>query len=167
LSDATESPEATEVEGRVPAPADDSRALSGSIVPDKASDPAGHGSISVTSQLFAGPLPHPSILKQYNEIQPDFAERILRLTEGEAEHRRFLTLRAQRIDGIETVLGQIFALVVALAAFATAAWLGYLGHPAAASIVGGSTVAALVVAFIQGRRYLKSSNNLEADEDED
>jgi uncharacterized membrane protein len=80
-----------------------------------------------------------------------FAERLLRLTETEAEHRRSITARAQRQDAIETAVGQVFALIIALAAFGTTAWLGFLGHAGAASIVGGTTIVALVGAFIAGR----------------
>lgn len=114
--------------------------------------------IEVSGEFFSGPLPPPAVLRQYNEIQPDFAERLLRLTETEAEHRRQVTTRAQRDDAIETVLGQVFALIVSLAAFGTAAWLGFLGHPAAASVIGGSAIVGLVGAFIAGRQHTASQN---------
>lgn len=40
------------------------------------------------THYYSGPLPPPGMLKEYNEIQSDFAERIMRLTEEEARHRR-------------------------------------------------------------------------------
>lgn len=33
----------------------------------------------IRREEFAGPLPHPSILKQYDEIQPGFAQEILKM----------------------------------------------------------------------------------------
>jgi len=113
---------------------------------EKAVKRRGHTHIS-----FQGPLPPPEILQRYKDIQPDFPERILRLTEEEAAHRRDITRKAVWIDGIETIIGQIFGLVVALAAFITTNVLGYFGHPAAASIVGSSTIVGLVAVFIKGR----------------
>ena len=40
------------------------------------------------SSLFAGPLPPPEILEQYNRLVPDAAERILTMAETQAAHRR-------------------------------------------------------------------------------
>ena len=49
--------------------------------------------------------------------------------------------------------GQIFGFLVALVAFGTASYPGYLGHGTAAAIVGGGTVVALVTVFVTGRRH--------------
>ena len=37
-------------------------------------------------QAYSGPIPHPSILEQYNVIIPDAAEQILRMAEKNAQH---------------------------------------------------------------------------------
>jgi uncharacterized membrane protein len=85
---------------------------------------------------FSGPLPPPEILQQYQQIQADFPERILRLTEGEAAHRREITRTALRWDGIETFLGQAFALVVCLASLLRSCFMCFLGHRYCSSFVG-------------------------------
>lgn len=41
----------------------------------------------IRREEFAGPLPHPSILKQYDEIQPGFAQQIMKMVMDEQEHR--------------------------------------------------------------------------------
>lgn len=41
----------------------------------------------IRREEFAGPLPHPSILKQYDEIQPGFAQEILKMVIDEQGHR--------------------------------------------------------------------------------
>ncbi|WP_295400200.1 DUF2335 domain-containing protein [uncultured Thiocystis sp.] len=114
--------------------------------------------VAVEHQTFSGPLPHPAILQQYNDIQPDFAERILKLTEAEAAHRHDIVRRAMRLNAIETFLGQIFGLTVALAGFATTVWLGLAGQSDTASIVGGTTVVGLVTVFVTGRRGRPQEN---------
>lgn len=101
---------------------------------------------------FSGPLPPPGLLQQYKEIQPDFPERLLALTEQEAEHRRKVTHQAMRIDGTEVILGQIFGLIVALAAMVMVGYLGYLGHPVASVFFGFGTLSSLVAVFVWGRR---------------
>ena len=100
--------------------------------------------LAVEHQSFSGPLPPPDMLLAYNAIHPDFAERILRMTEKEAANRHVVTRRAQWLAAIETGTGQAFGLIVSLAAFGTSAWLGYLGHPAAAATIGSATLVALV-----------------------
>lgn len=120
---------------------------------DRASAQNGELRLEKRTEIFSGPLPPPAILRQYDEIQPGFAERLLRLTEDEASHRREVTARAQRYEVFETTLGQVFGLLVALAALGTTVWLGVLGLEAAASIVGGTTIVGLVGAFIAGRQH--------------
>jgi uncharacterized membrane protein len=124
----------------------------------------GQRQIGVTRiSSFSGPLPPPDILQKYKDIQPDFPERILKLTEQEAVHRREITRKALRLEAIETFLGQLFGLVVALAAFSVTAYLGSIGHSVAASIIGSGAIVALVTAFIKGRNGAK--NEKESDED--
>ncbi|MGH7200157.1 MAG: DUF2335 domain-containing protein [Planctomycetaceae bacterium] len=49
---------------------------------------AAESRISIVSQEFSGPLPHPAVLQQYEEIQPGFADRILRMAEQQGQHRQ-------------------------------------------------------------------------------
>ncbi|MBD3270668.1 DUF2335 domain-containing protein [Candidatus Peregrinibacteria bacterium] len=47
-------------------------------------------SITAVAASFSGPLPPPSILHGYENIQPGFAERIIKMAESQAEHRQGL-----------------------------------------------------------------------------
>lgn len=116
-----------------------------------ASRTSGNIHVAQRTEIWSGPLPPPTVLQQYDDIHTGFAERLLRLTEEEAQHRRRVTVRAQRYEIFEATMGQLFGLLVALAAFGTAAWLGFLGHPTAAATVGGTTIAGLVGVFVAGR----------------
>ena len=117
-----------------------------------ASEKAHRTAITVEHQSFSGPLPPPALLEHYNAIQPDFAERLLKMTEAEAAHRHRTVDRAMTLSAIETFLGQVFGLIVALAGFATTIWLGLAGQTETASIVGGTTVVGLVTVFVVGRK---------------
>jgi uncharacterized membrane protein len=107
---------------------------------------------------FSGPLPPPNLLRQYQDIQPDFPERLLSLTEQEAAHRRDVTRKAMRLDAVETVIGQVFGLVVALAAMTMVGYLGYLGYPVASVVFGFGALSSLVAVFVWGRRGDKNGN---------
>lgn len=41
----------------------------------------------IRREEFNGPLPHPEILRQYEEIQPGFAKEIMQMAVNEQEHR--------------------------------------------------------------------------------
>ena len=102
---------------------------------------------------ISGPLPTPDILLGYDEVLPGAAERIMRMAEKEQASAREVEGIAVRAATADNRRGQIFGFLVALAAFGTASWLGYLGHETAAAIVGGGTVVALVTVFVTGRRH--------------
>ena len=97
-------------------------------------------------------MPHPAVLEGYERVVPGAARRILDMAEADARHQHMLETSALQAMGRETLLGQLFALVVTLSAFATVAYLGHLGHPTAASVVGGTTIVGLVSAFVAGRK---------------
>ena len=61
---------------------------------------------------FEGPLPHPQILSEYNEISPDFAGRIVTMAESEARHRHNLEEKALKAQVWEIRLGQILGFLI-------------------------------------------------------
>lgn len=100
---------------------------------------------------FQGPLPAPQILEQYNEIIPNAAERILIMAEKDADFQRKITEKAIEIEANERRLGQILGFFIGSMALSLSAASLFLGHPAAASIIGGTTVVGLVAVFVTGR----------------
>ena len=118
-------------------------------------DPSGRVITQVLHEehRISGPLPTPDILLGYDEVLPGAAERIMRMAEKEQASAREVEGIAVRAATADNRRGQIFGFLVALAAFGTASFLGYLGHEIAAAIVGGGTVVALVTVFVTGRRH--------------
>lgn len=103
-------------------------------------------------QSFIGPLPPPEVLASYEAIQPGFAERIVRLAESEAEHRRAQERRALMAEIWEVRLGQIFGLLIGALTIVAGAWTAAQGHPITGGVIGTAGVAGLVSVFIVGRR---------------
>ena len=97
----------------------------------------GAGTVRATWLEFSGPLPPPHILAQYNDALPDGAERIVRLTENQTEHRQRLETR-----------GQLFTFILALVALAGGILLIILGHSAEGLVPVISAVVGLGRLFI-------------------
>ena len=95
---------------------------------------------------FRGPLPPPNILREYDEVAPNAAERILRMAERQVEHRNAI----ERGDSRRATLGLIAGVVVALAALALPAYAVYLGQPLAGFGLGSVIVGAS--GFVYGTR---------------
>lgn len=94
----------------------------------------------MVSASYIGPLPPPSILRQYDEICPGCAKELVSAFREEGNHRRALESKMveANIDGMrrqfaEARIGQIFAFILSLAFLFTGAYTAIRGH----SWVGG------------------------------
>ena len=96
-------------------------------------------------------MPPPAVLEGYNRLIPGAAERILVMAEEDAKHQREIELAALRAANNEVARGQIFGFVIGLAALGASMLALYMGAPAVAGVIGGTTVVGLVSVFIVGR----------------
>jgi len=101
--------------------------------------------------MFSGPLPPPSILEGYNGVLDGGAERIMRLTEREQEHRHYMEKTAVtghiRLDR----RGQYLGFGVAIIALLSATYLISTGNVISGTIIGTLDLVGLVGAFVYGR----------------
>jgi uncharacterized membrane protein len=74
--------------------------------------------VTVQQAQFAGPLPPPEAFQRYELVLPGAAERILAMAERQAEHRQGLEARVIKSNVTGERIGQVFGLVIALAAIA-------------------------------------------------
>ena len=86
---------------------------------------------------FSGPLPPPEILKMYNDIVPNGADRIMTMTEKQSDHRQFLEKAVISKDSKRSTLGLIFGFIITFTISAGSIWLLILGK----SISGLSALA--------------------------
>lgn len=107
--------------------------------------------VFVEHNFFMGPIPPPALMRQYGEIIPNGAERIMSQAERQSAHRQKLENRVVSHGIAQGYVGQTLAAIVAGAFLVAAYKLGMAGHDVLAGILGGSTVVALVTAFIIGR----------------
>jgi len=101
---------------------------------------------------FSGPIPPPEILKGYNDVVDNGADRILSMAERQSEHRIKLEDFSIREEHRQSSKGQNLGFGIAVIALGISALLTWLGHDWVAGIIGGSTIIGLVSVFVIGKR---------------
>lgn len=108
--------------------------------------------VSQQQSLFVGPIPPPAVLREYNSILPDAANRIIKMAEDEANHRRKMEQKAL-IDSIwEGRIGQFLAFLIGVFTIGCGTYTAINGAEIAGSLIGAGGVIGLVSAFIYGRK---------------
>ena len=90
-------------------------------------------------------------LEKLHEFRPDLVDWVRDETTKESQYRRDEIRRVNWFVFVERVLSQLFGLLIGLAGLGAAVYLGVNGQPWAGSVLGGSTVVALVYAFVRGK----------------
>ena len=100
---------------------------------------------------WAGPLPHPSDLRGYDDVVPGAAREIMDAWREETRHRHAQEKRDLGWSIFESVFGRIVALVFVLAALACATYAAVHGAEWFGAILGGGTIASSIWAFVRQR----------------
>ena len=103
-------------------------------------------------QSFSGPLPPPSVLKQYDDIVPGAAERIIKMAEEQFVHRTTIEKEVIISDIKRSKLGQRFGFIIAIVGLLVALFVTLKGYEVAGSIIGGATIVSLVSVFVYGTK---------------
>lgn len=98
-------------------------------------------------------MPPPNVLQDYDHIVEHGAERIVRAWEIEGQHRREQENRDQRWFWLNAIIGKIFALVFVLSALAATGYAIHMNQPWLAGVLGGTTLAIVVGAFIEVQKH--------------
>ena len=112
---------------------------------------------AVAAEQYAGPLPHPSHLKQFEEIRPGAADRIIKMAERQAAHRQELESRIILSNLKLEAKGQWFAFGITLAIVGGGFYVISQGYSIAGLVPMIGAIATLAGVFVYGKR--KSRNN--------
>lgn len=113
----------------------------------------------------SGPLPPPAQLREYDAVLPGLAERIVRLTEREQEHRHQIVDLTVRRSARLRDRGQLLGMLALVLVLAFGGLLIWAGQPATAGAVAIALVIGVVSIFVIGRRA--DLKEVEATRDED
>ena len=104
------------------------------------------------SQSFSGPLPHPDVLRQFNEVVPGAAERIIKMAEEQSAHRKELEKKVIDSDISRSKWGQILGFIIAITGLGVSAMVSVYGNALAGGIIGVGTLVSLVGVFMYGSK---------------
>lgn len=82
----------------------------------------------VTSYTYRGPIPDPGMLARYNEVDPTFADRIMRMAESEVEARTDSMKRLNKAEARAVSLGAVTTAAIVVLGLVAAIVLIALGY---------------------------------------
>jgi uncharacterized membrane protein len=121
-------------------------------------DDRSSGSVSIETaiqvlreQQFTGPLPHPEILRGYEDVVPGAAERLLTMAERNSQHRRDMERIVVEGGSRRAWAGLVLGFIIAVLFLIVSAALIINGYEVAGTILGTVDVVGLVTVFVVGR----------------
>ncbi len=102
------------------------------------------------SMTYTGPVPPPSILKEYDQLVPGSAKRMLDEAERQTHHRQDLEKRVVISDILNSKLGIVCAFVLSMFVFYISYKAIMSGHSLAGTCLGTANVGTLAAIFIYG-----------------
>ena len=105
--------------------------------------------------MRSSPLPDAQELEAYNKIIPDGANRILIMTEKQSAHRIEIEAKVITSQQSQAFFGQVCALVITLTGLLLATYAAVSGQPVFGSVIGGTTLASIVSAFLYTKHSQK------------
>lgn len=119
-------------------------------------------------EIYRGPLPHPSLLRQFNDVIENGAERIIQMAEQQVSHRINIEEQTITTNNQNSRLGVIFGGTIGILGILGAIILALFDKEISAGLLGGGTLTSLVGVFIYGtRKDLASLNKKQTKPDDD
>ena len=108
--------------------------------------------VQQTMQTFAGPLPPPSMLVEYNSAVQGGAERIMVMAEKQQEHRHQIESRVVWSNTTDQRIGLILGFIVMMPVAGAGIWCVSIGKDTTGLSALITSVGGPVAAFIYGRK---------------
>lgn len=108
----------------------------------------GWAGVHAALEAFSGPIPQPEVLRDYEQVIPGLAERIVRWSEDEASHRRTMERSLVQLSWG----GLWSAFLLALTTILGGMLLSWYGRSTVGVIGVVGALAGLVVVFLVGQR---------------
>lgn len=108
--------------------------------------------VAVASYRHKGPIPDPMTLEGYERIVPGAADRIIKMAEEQAAHRKNIETIAVKSRARDSLIGIISGLVIAIFTLCAGTFIIYLGKVWSGTILGSAGLVGLVSVFVYGTR---------------
>ena len=106
--------------------------------------------VEIQERHISGPLPTPALLKEFDDVVPGCAERIIRMAEEQAKHRQLLEKTVIIGDSKRANQGLWVGGTIAFLFLAGAVFLIYNGHDWAGGVLASVDLVSIVGVFIYG-----------------
>lgn len=101
---------------------------------------------------FSGPLPPPQLLKQYNDVVPNGAERLMQMAERQQGHRHDLENVVINGNVKAEARGQWMGLLISVVVIVAGTYLAAMGKQITGGLLVGVDVVALASVFVIGKQ---------------
>lgn len=112
--------------------------------------------VAQATRISSGPIPHPDILRGYEEILPGSADRILSMAEGESKHRHEMEEEIIHTEGRDSLLGIIVAGILAFCALISGVIVVLVSDTPYTSVIGAvfglSGIGSIIITMINSTR---------------
>lgn len=102
--------------------------------------------IAVSHSTWEGNYPPPSVIREFEQIEPGLAGRIFRMAEEELAHARLMDLRLADYMG----RGQLFGFLLALVAIVGSIYLVAIGERVIGGLLSAAILIPIVTLFVKG-----------------
>lgn len=109
------------------------------------------------SEMFQGPIAHPKHLRQYEDILPGSADRIIRMAESQLEHSQKMQERVLDAEIYDHKSGRLYGFLALTALIVGGVVTGALGMEALSLAFLGAGALGVVGSFIRGKARGKSA----------
>ena len=104
------------------------------------------------TRTYSGPIPPPEILREFDQVDPGRAAKLLQLAEDQTRHRMDLESRVIKSDLRRSWAGLACAFLITMTALTIGGGLVYQGHSIAGTMFAGLGLTGLTGSFIYGTR---------------
>lgn len=111
---------------------------------------------------WSGPIPSPATLREFDMVVPGLADRIVRITESQSEHRMKMESAVTEVDSKRSHTGLVFAFILSLAIIASGTYIAIYIHPWAGVAVISVDIVALAGVFVYGTNSRKGERERKA-----
>ena len=103
---------------------------------------------ALQTEITSGPLPHPELLKRYDEIIPNGAERIMAMTEKEQDRRLSRQEMSLKSSIRSRDRGQFMAFILALIILGIFVLMVFTGNSTSAYVIIGTGCLSVIGLFL-------------------
>ena len=106
--------------------------------------------VQLEQYSYSGPIPHPELLRRFDEVIPNGADRIMTMSENQSAHRQEIEKAVVKANNRDSLLGIIFAGLIGLFGLIIGGFLILKGKEISGGLFAGGTLASLVGLYLKG-----------------